>query len=224
MLILVMLILMLMLKAILLKFETHYVIFSSCSAFHMGLVVFQDSQWLFTRKVVDFSRYRMYTCTCNFINGYTNYNLTATCSFSSNIVQINITCDDVVTLLFVKFLVCNEIDTFFITRVSGKRWYGNLSEPLYFDNNDMIDDVESDIINSLKVMFQDVCKHVEFYKDVSFNLYKKNLASFFCNALSTLPFRGSISLHIASFMRPDWFDYQHDDPVHDIHPFDDHDD
>lgn len=179
-------------------------------------LVFQESKWWFDRKVVDFSRYRMYRHACKFVNGF-SYNMTATVGFESDVVQMNISEGMTETLVFVRFLMCHEIDSIFVVRVKGKRWYGGVfGEPLLFTIKDMIDDVSEDVLNGFKFMFQDVCSNVYMFTQEQFDAKKVDYGTVLCNGVSTLPFSGAIASKISQFMRPKWFDYKHDDTSYDI--------
>lgn len=143
--------------------------------------------------------------------------MTATASFDSDVIQMNISEEMTETLVYARFLLCHEIDTMFVIRIKGRRWYGDgTSGVLNFNLDDMIHDVSEDVWHCIKFMFQDVCKHVYFYAQEQFDTCKQQCAESLCQSVSVLPFRGPVTTRISEFMRPKWFDYKHDDHSYDI--------
>ena len=179
-------------------------------------IVCEETAWWFNRKVIDFSRYRMYNHFCKFVNGFT-YNMTATCGFESDVVQMNISEGMTETLVYARLLMCHETKTMYIVRVQGRRWYGGMmGVPLEFTENDMIDDVREDVWHCFAFMFQDVCLHVRYYDKELFEQDKTAYAKTLCCAASVLPFRGSVLTNIAKYMRPYWFDFNYSDSNYDL--------
>lgn len=175
--------------------------------------IYEETEWWYQKRVVDFSSYRKYSLSCKFVNDFSFY-MTATVPFTSNVIQMNISEGMSEILVFVKFLYCADVNTMFITRIRGNQC--NEMGVSSFGLDDISKDVFDDVMHCLEIMFQDLHAQIILFTRKDFEKRKKEYSMVLCEQVSVLRFPGSIIACISRHMRPSWFDYDNDDIDHDI--------